>query len=113
MLTLGLNLRTPGTVPPVKPVPFALTSANMSRSYVPGGGLFCSALIHNIAVLAILFFPMFRSFTQMPAPPTVADLIRRHEVVYLPILRSGGPGTALPGGAPAAAAQKSSEDAAP
>lgn len=76
-----------------------LTSTSLSRGYFPRRGLLYSILIHELAFIGLLNLPNSNNFLNLTHPPAsvaAADPLESEEVMWLPVLRDGGPVPLLP-----------------
>ena len=111
MPQLQLDLRAQAAGHSSNHGPFALTSTNVSRGYLPGRGLLYSLLIHEIVFAAILFFSVPHNLREQSRPPKPAQ--EPSEVIYLPMLGGGGEGMGRPAVGLEAARKGPSVDSAP
>ena len=88
-----------------------LTFPDVSHGYIPGRGLFFSAIFHELIVAAILLLTFTLSRTHLPESRSFNDVIKLSEakgVIYLPVLGGGGEGNGHAGGSPGEASKASS-----
>src|ERR1700680_3853571 len=91
--------------------PPALTFPDVSHGYVPGRGLFLSAVVHELVIVAILFLSFTISRTHLPGSRAFNETIKLSDakgVIYLPVLGGGGEGNGHRGGSPGVASKSSS-----
>jgi len=91
--------------------PAPLTFPDVSHAYVPGRGLFLSAIVHELVIVAIFLLSFTLSRTHLPGSRTFNDTIKLSDakgVVYLPVLGGGGEGNGHRGGSPGVASKASS-----
>src|SRR5688572_18589553 len=110
MIKLGLHERVPGTLPPVKQLPFELGSANVNRGYRPGRGLLYSIVVHEIIFSSAIFLSSYGLLEPPPRPKQRVIMVNLKDpvdVFYLPAIGSRSPAP------PAAADASESEPAKP
>ena len=92
---------------PRKPAPLPqLTFPEVDRGYLPGRALFLSAVVHELAIVAIFLLAFTLSRTRLPKHLEVSQLIDFRDskgIVYLPVLGGGEEGNGHAGGAPGVA----------
>src|SRR6516225_408409 len=113
MELLSLDLHRPADrprddVPPAQGTDLLLKSTEVSRGLLPGRGLLYSILCHEVAIVALLFWPTIHSSLDDSAPAKQWELTMiPKDVLYLPQLGGGSEGSGW-GEAPA-----SSDNSAP
>src|SRR6266852_7030861 len=91
--------------------PPALTFPDVSHGYLPSRGLFLSAIVHELIIVAIFLLSFTLSRTRLPGSRAFNDTIKLSDakgVVYLPVLGGGGEGNGHAGGSPGVASKASS-----
>src|SRR5260370_10543850 len=91
--------------------PPPLTFPDVSHGYVPSRGLFLSAIVHELIIVAIFLVSFTLSRTHLPGSRAFNDTIKLSDakgVVYLPVLGGGGEGNGHRGGSPGVATKASS-----
>jgi len=90
--------------------PPPLTFPEVSHG-LPVRGLFLSAVAHELAIVAVLFFSFALSRTHLPASRVFNGTIKLSDakgVIYLPVLGGGGEGSGHKGGSPGVSSKESS-----
>ena len=90
--------------------PPPLTFPEVSHG-LPVRGLFLSAVAHELAIVAVLFFSFALSRTHLPASRVFNGTIKLSDakgVIYLPVLGGGGEGSGRKGGSPGVSSKESS-----
>ena len=89
---------------PRKPAPLPrLTFPEVDRGYLPGRALFLSAVVHELAIVAIFLVVFTVSRTRLPKHFEVSQMIDFRDskgIVYLPVMGGGEEGNGHAGGSP-------------